>query len=297
MKTCDEMLESVLSRAKVDIAKRKQRNKTILQLAATGLCLALVLGLTLAPWSPEQPPLPTEGHIAAPPTPSTDPTQSETTEPTQEETIAPAGGIYLLTANSEGPELTLIQPDMTYALDRVFRVFPLKSAESPEEVEQIQNDAEAFYNDWVEKYYDGISSEGQKAVYRSQDMIYYDLSAGFTSFILPDYTKVLKVERESTGVLNCGKNTVRYFKDEKVGKGENAITIPAGSYRQIVDFTLGIDAFRQLDADPHIPLSTFNDTFTYTIHYVDGTKEILIIDISFGDEGQVYMTLRGNSDM
>ena len=288
MKTCAEMLESVLSRAKKDIAKRNNIRKMALTLSATGLCLVLVLSLALAPWGNEQPALPTDGHIAAPPT-------TQATGPTQGDTITPAGGIYLLTANSEGPELTLIQPDMTYALDRVFRVFPLKSAESPEEVEQIQNDAEAFYNDWVEKYYDGISSEGNKGVYKSQDMIYYDLSAGFTSFILPDYTKVLKVERESTGVLNCSNNTIKYIKDEKVGKGDHAITIPAGSYRQIVDFTLGLEAFRQLDADPQTPLSMFNDTFTYTIHYVDGTKEILIIDISFGDEGQVYMTLRGNN--
>ena len=296
MKTCDEMLESVLSRAKKDIAKRNNIRKMALTLSATGLCLVLVLSLALAPWGNEQPVLPTDGHIAAPPTPSTDPTQSETTEPTQGDTITPAGGIYLLTANAEETELTPIQPDVTYALDRVFRVFPLKSAESPEDVERIRQEAEAFYNDWIEKY-DGISSEGKKGVYTGSEMIYYDLSEGFTSFILPDYTKVLKVERESTGVLNCSNNTIKYIKDEKVGKGDHAITIPAGSYRQIVDFTLGLEAFRQLDADPYIPLSTFNDTFTYTIHYVDGTKEILIIDISFGDDGQVYMTLRGNSNM
>lgn len=290
MKTNREMADCILQRASQVAQQQKIARQRAAGILGGALCLMLILGLTLAPWSGEQPVLPTDGHIAAPPT-------TPTTEPTQEDAIAPVGGIYLLTANSEGPELTLIQPDMTYALDRVFRVFPLKSAESPEEVEQIQNDAEAFYNDWVEKYYDGISSEGNKGVYKSQDMIYYDLSAGFTSFILPDYTKVLKVERESTGVLNCSNNTIKYIKDEKVGKGDHAITIPAGSYRQIVDFTLGLEAFRQLDADPLTPLSMFNDTFTYTIHYVDGTKEILIIDISFGDEGQVYMTLRGNSNM
>ena len=128
-------------------------------------------------------------------------------------------------------------------------------------------------------------------------MIYYDLSEGFTSFILPDYTKVLKVERESTGALTCSICTVKYLKNEKVGKGDYAITIPAGSYRELVDFGLSVNSYVQLLEDPHIPLSTFNDTLTYTIYYVDGTKETLIFDITFGDDGQVYMTVRGNNAM
>ncbi len=296
MKTNREMADCILQRASQVAQQQKIARQRAAGILGGALCLMLILGLTLAPWGNEQPALPTEGHIAAPPTPSTDPTQSETTEPTQEETTAPAGSIYLLAANAEGTELTPIQPDVTYALARAFRVFPLKSAESPEEVEQIQNDAEAFYNDWIEKY-DDISNEGKKGVYNGAEMIYYDLSEGFTSFILPDYTKVLKVERESTGALTCSKVTVKYLKNEKVGKGDYAITIPAGSYRELVDFGLSVNSYVQLLEDPHIPLSTFNDTLTYTIYYVDGTKETLIFDITFGDDGQVYMTVRGNNAM
>ena len=47
--------------------------------------------------------------------------------------------------------------------------------------------------------------------------------------------------------------------------------------------------------DPSTPLSNLSDTVTITIHYKNGTKEIVMIDITVDDNGQVYMTQRGNN--
>ena len=47
--------------------------------------------------------------------------------------------------------------------------------------------------------------------------------------------------------------------------------------------------------DPSTPLSNLSDTITVTIHYKNGTKEIVMIDITVDDNGQVYMTQRGNN--
>lgn len=48
---------------------------------------------------------------------------------------------------------------------------------------------------------------------------------------------------------------------------------------------------RVLIEDPSIPLSTIRDSLEVTITYKDGTTEIIIIDISLNDEGQVFATL------
>ena len=47
-----------------------------------------------------------------------------------------------------------------------------------------------------------------------------------------------------------------------------------------------------INDNPDIPLSTFKDTITFTVEYIDGTKEIGVIDVTFDDEGNGAFTLK-----
>jgi hypothetical protein len=49
------------------------------------------------------------------------------------------------------------------------------------------------------------------------------------------------------------------------------------------------------EENPETPLSTIRETITITIHYKNGTKEIVVIDVTVDDNGQIYMTQRGDS--
>ena len=74
------------------------------------------------------------------------------------------------------------------------------------------------------------------------------------------------------------------------------MTIPAGSVRFLLDCSLGDYTTRNIFvANPETPLSTLRDTFTVTINYKNGTKEIVIIDVTVDDNGQIYMTQRGDN--
>lgn len=47
-----------------------------------------------------------------------------------------------------------------------------------------------------------------------------------------------------------------------------------------------------INDNPDILLSTFKDTITFTVEYIDGTKEVGVIDVTFDDDGNGTFTLK-----
>ena len=86
-----------------------------------------------------------------------------------------------------------------------------------------------------------------------------------------------------------------YTKTTTYGEGENQITFPAGSMRYIVFWSLSTDLEQKLIVNPNMPISEISDTITITVNYSNGAQQTLIIDVTVDDDGQIYMTQRGNS--
>lgn len=51
--------------------------------------------------------------------------------------------------------------------------------------------------------------------------------------------------------------------------------------------------FDMIEKDPDMPLSQIKDTITVTVEFIDGSKDVVTIDISVDDDGQIYGTFRG----
>lgn len=93
--------------------------------------------------------------------------------------------------------------------------------------------------------------------------------------------------------------------DSEIDKGNtrpiphgNDITITAEQYHQDSGGFHWKNSYKldnAINDNPDIPLSTFTDTITFTVEYLDGSKEIGVIDVVFDDEGNGSFTLRDYS--
>ena len=113
--------------------------------------------------------------------------------------------------------------------------------------------------------------------------------------ILHNATQNESFDLETTGVLNTGGGYGTYNRDVTIGEGESAVTIPKGCLRIYLFPSMTDETIKIFQENPDTPLSTLRDTITVTINYKNGTKEIVIVDVTVDDDGQIYMTQRGNN--
>lgn len=302
MKDYKEMTESVLQQANARVALRTRQRRMATGLIAATLCFAILIavvgfGVGRNPAGTTQPTISMDNPTTVPIT------QPEETEPTQQELPLYTGQVYFLNANREGADLTPMQANMTVPVNSMFRVRSLQGM-TDSEAEKVIEEEKAFQTAFKEKYGNsdggsymmhvmgGFSIDDREDAYRA--VVQY-LSGGKASLILLDASKINDFDVETTGAINVYGGYGTYNQDVTIGEGEAAVTIPEGCFRIYLHLSLGDKMVKIFREDPDTPLSTLNDTITVTINYKNGTKEIVVIDVTVDDEGYVYMTQRGNS--
>lgn len=291
MKSYNEMAESVLQRAKIRAAQQKHQCRVAAGLIAVTLCVAIlitVVGVGLD-WNSADSTTPTIS-IKNPPT--VHDTQPGTSGLTKEDVIAQPGKVYFLTTTEEGVDLALMQANITLPMKSMFRVRSLKGLTNSE-IDKAVYEETLFRDVFREKYKN--TDGGCFEWLQSNDVIIQNLSGGKHSLILPDASQIESVDRETTGVLGVGESWGIYNKDVTIGEGENAVTIPEGSYRILLFVRMSRETQKIFETDPDTPLSTISDTITITINYKNGTKEIVRINVTVDDEGNIYMTQCGKN--
>ena len=256
-----------------------------------GLCVACI-GLLLV----------VVGLIRNLPAGTTDPTQptismenpaTAPTKPTEKDIIVHTGNVYFLSSEGDTPIMTPVQANMTLPVDNIIRIRNLRGLSEAEKYQAIVEE-NAFMEEFREQR--RLFGEGHGEFYPEGDVLIMRASCGFASILILDGSQIESVTRESTGILGTGQSKIVYHKDCTYGEGENALTIPAGSVRYLLDCSLGDYATRNIFiTNPDTPLSSLRDTFTVTINYKNGTKEIVVIDVTVDDDGQIYMTQRGDN--
>jgi hypothetical protein len=201
--------------------------------------------------------------------------------------------VYFLTATEEGTELAPLQANMTLPWDHVFHVRDLKGL-TQEQIHEVVEEENQAQKDFIEKY-DGLIGEGRYDTYYSRNAVVRYYSAGMASLILLNNSQIERVDREATGVLRVGSKNLALQEDYTFGKDGYAVTVPGGSLRIYLDCGMTEETRKIFEENPETPLSTIRETITITIHYKNGTKEIVVIDVTVDDDGQIYMTQRGDS--
>ena len=283
----NEISDDLIDAAAGAYEKKANRKKTVIRVAWAACALLVLTAIGLFWKAPAGVIDPTQPTISMQ-NPTTAPTQ-----PTGEDIIVHTGNVYFLSATGDTPIMTPVQANMTLPVDNIIRIRNLRGLTEAEKYQAIVEE-NAFMEEFREQR--RLFGEGYGEFYSEGDVLIMRESCGFASILILDGSQIESVTRESTGILGTGQSKIVYHKDCTYGEGENALTIPAGSVRYQLDCSLGDYATRNIFiTNPDTPLSSLRDTFTVTINYKNGTKEIVVIDVTVDDDGQIYMTQRGDN--
>ena len=263
--------------------KKTNRKKTVIRVAWAACALLVLTAIGLFWKAPAGVIDPTQPTISM-----ENPTTAPTTQP---DIIVHTGNVYFLTATEERAELTPMQANMTLPWDHIFHVRSLKGMTEEELLEAIEEEHLAQIA-FREKY-DAVIGEGRYSTYYSENAVIRYYIAGRASLILLNDAQIESVDRKTTGVLSVEGRYSTRREDYAVGNGEYAVTIPGGSRRIYLDCNMTEQTRKIFEENPETPLSTIRDTVTITINYKNGTKEIVVIDVTVDDDGYIYMTQRG----
>ena len=278
----NEISDDLIDAAAGAYEKKTNRKKTFIRVAWAACALLVLTAIGLFWKAPAGTIDPTQPTISM---------ENPTTTPTEEDIIVHTGNVYFLTATEERAELTPMQANMTLPWDHIFHVRSLKGMTEEELLEAIEEEHLAQIA-FREKY-DAVIGEGRYSTYYSENAVIRYYIAGRASLILLNDAQIESVDRETTGVLSVEGRYSTRREDYAVGKGEYAVTIPGGSRRIYLDCNMTEQTRKIFEENPETPLSTIRETITLTIHYKNGTKEIVVIDVTVDDDGYIYMTQRG----
>jgi hypothetical protein len=281
----NEISDDLIDAAAGAYEKKANRKKMVIRVAWAACALLVLTAIGLFWKAPAGVIDPTQPTISM-----ENPTTAPTTQP---DIIVHTGNVYFLTATEERAELTPMQANMTLPWDHIFHVRSLKGMTEEELLEAIEEEHLAQIA-FREKY-DAVIGEGRYSTYYSENAVIRYYIAGRASLILLNDAQIESVDRKTTGVLSVEGRYSTLREDYTVGKGEYAVTIPGGSRRIYLDCNMTEETRKIFEENPETPLSTIRDTVTITINYKNGTKEIVMIDITVDDNGQIYMTQRGDN--
>lgn len=289
----DEISDDLIDDAAGIYDKKTHRKGRILPFVwvACALLVLTVIGVFGNVLSGATDPTPPTISVEKPTTAPT--THPEATEPTQQDIVVHTGNVYFLTATEAGAELVPLQANMTLPWDHIFHVRSLKGL-TQDQIREVVEEENQVQKDFIKKY-DGLIGEGRYDTYYSKNAVIRYYSAGMASLILLNNSQIERVDREATGVLRVGDKNLALQENHTFGEDAYAVTVPGGSLRIYLDCGMTEETRKIFEENPETPLSTIRETITLTIHYKNGTKEIVVIDVTVDDDGQIYMTQRGNN--
>lgn len=283
----NEISDDLIDAAAGAYEKKGNRKKTLIRVAWAA-CALLVLTAIGVFWNvragtvdPTQPTISLQNPTTAPTA------RPETTEPTEESVPAYNGQLYLLKVSQETDMWVPMQVDMTYGMDNTIRIRYLSEMTEEEKEQAIKGAV-------IQEGFGGNSDGYYLMRRRYWDVIYEQQRVGNPSLILPNCEDVVTDERETNGVFSIDGCRAWYTGDETFSVGGTTVTIPKDSYRIFLHVSLTDETLGYLSKNPDTPLSELKDTITVTVKYKDGTKAVIVVDVTMNDEGQVFLSMRGD---
>ena len=256
MKDYHEMTQSVLQQAKAHAAQRRRQRRMATGLIAAALCLAILICVVGFGGNPADPTQPT---IAL---------QNPTTVPTTQPSENNKGIEIVFLSSSNGVEtVTPLEVGIATPIDYVVYVRNLSGLD-----DEQRREAKAEWREFEKTMQSGDA--GGVGGYTCTSYNYGDMIIGT---YMKGYIGITNGQKK---IIHISVDTV----NEGVGNH--------GTCNGPDDF--GISWFlnpKVLMDNPSTPLSSIRDSLVVTVEYQDGTSEIIMIDISINDEGQVFATL------
>lgn len=118
--------------------------------------------------------------------------------------------------------------------------------------------------------------------WRTDKTLASTIYAGTFYLTVDDYTQVRDVFATTTGIGDTSINSVDYC-DASLSDGVG------------ITWSLSGEGVDMIEKNPEMKLSQITDTVTVTVEFNNGTTEIVVIDITVDDAGQIYGTFQGSN--
>lgn len=308
MKTCEEMAQSVIHRAKAHRAVMKRRILTVTASVLCICCIGLGAFVMIGPAPAEPVPHLQQTIPTNTPEPVTQPQQTVPTNTTVPEdtpivedppVVPNTSRITFLSANSN--DTVELYKDVKLPLHMEMRAKDLRGLTKEEQEAIIQ--AEKAYAESVIRSYPGINGYNgqgyQWSQYSMTNTVVTTIVAGHIIIGVDDLFSIESIYLETGGAIQlCYVNALeededlydewRYFVD---GTDLSGCYFSNGGIA-ISWMPDGFD-LSALDEDPPIDLSKFSDTITVVATFKDGVVEKHQIDIVITEDGQTSAIYRG----
>ena len=253
MKTSEEMTKAVLMRVKVENSRRSRMRNGVL-CTATGLCmaaLALFGGVKLLNFWADTPPV-LESEVTLPP-------------------VLQEPRIMLLHSTTVGKaeESMIAGVQVPQAFIRVRDITGMNADEVARACAEEEQYAKEFR---VSSWYSGRMMFGGK-----RTLITIAHVGGL--YVIPvDYEQVVDYSVETTkiGSAIIHRNPVKINGSDEVRTGLEVCW-------RFSDWMID-----EIDQDPSMDLTEFRDTITVTVNFLDGSTEIVTIDMVIDNDGNLY---------
>ena len=189
--------------------------------------------------------------------------------------------VFCITANAaEQPQQML--KDGTLPYDAILRVRDITGL-SDSQVQALQSADKEYAEELAAKDPGEHGKFRWSVTSRKTDRtLVTTIYAGFYYLTVDDYAQVRDISVTTTGIGDASVSGVDYY-DPSLSDGVG------------ITWSLSGEGLEMIETDPERKLSQITDTVTVTVEFLDGTKEIAVIDITVDDAGQIYGTFRGTS--
>jgi hypothetical protein len=297
MKDYKQMTADVLQRAQVNTYKRNRIRRRIAY--AGGLCcLALLAAVNILTYMDrekgvppifEQPPAqigsqPTEG-IKEP-----DCNFPFVTIPSED--MPQSSGVVLLVASSSNDVGTELMENLTLPLNYFLRVRDLRGLTNAERENAI-DDERAFLNGQMNIITPGTGVKRGNCAIRKNCVITF-VRTGWFRLQIENYDNVESIRIKSNsryGMLDVELSEFPYPRGQEIELVPEDIPELDRRKGLCINWNYTSALLQALDENPEMPLSSFSDTITFSVKFLDGTVQENKVRLEIQDDGQFVVSL------
>ena len=191
----------------------------------------------------------------------------------------PRVSVFCVTANAAEQRQKMIESE-TLPYNAVLRVRDITGL-GPEELNALRNADKEYAKQLAgENSFDYGGLDWGMTNRTTDQVMVSAICVGSFYMTVDDYAQIQDVTATTTQIGHASQYHTNYYDaSQKDGIG--------------ISWALSETGVDMIEENPSMPLSQIKDTVTVTVEFKDGTKEIVIIDITVDDDGQIYGTFRG----
>lgn len=294
MKTCEEMAQSVMVRAKAYKRRKRWIMSTTAAVCVFGICLGMLA--TNRPVDQND----TILQVQQPLTTTTEPTGWG--ENVDDNTVLqPVRRVTLLHCIADGSQAVEMEEDVKLPYRMLIRIRDT-SGVTDEQMSNVYKEEQEYIDEVFAAYPE--KSRNSWGRYRGENVLITTLSVG--GFVVrlddPDGVESVRISVTDVGHMRL---LSRLDYDHPFADGNFTIDLGEEDIKKaceeskgdmVMGWMISNKTAQNIKEDPSVPLSSFRDSVSIAVTFKDGVVETHLIDIVVEDSGEIYTIYRGQTE-